>query len=224
VRRLFERGNGADWIALQLEARGINDPDVLRAMRAVPRERFVPPDMTTLAYEDGALPIGHGQTISQPYIVARMTQSLALPAWRAAHNGEQPRVLDVGTGSGYQAAVLAEMGATVVSIELEVDLAERARTTLAALGYAVDVRVGDGSVGAPDEAPFAGIVVGAAAPAVPTPLVEQLLPDGRLVIPIGGRWEQEITLIRRTDDGFSREPVEPAVFVPLLGEHGFGGR
>jgi protein-L-isoaspartate(D-aspartate) O-methyltransferase len=224
VRRLFERGNGADWIALQLEARGINDPDVLRAMRAVLRERFVPPDMTNLAYEDGALPIGHGQTISQPYIVARMTQSLALPAWRAAHGGDAPKVLDVGTGSGYQAAVLAEMGATVVSIELEVDLAERARTTLAALGYVVDVRVGDGSAGAADEAPFAGIVVGAAAPAVPTPLVEQLLPDGRLVIPIGGRWEQEITLIRRTDDGFSHEPVEPAVFVPLLGEHGFGGR
>lgn len=190
-------------------------------MRAVPREMFVPLDARYLSYEDGALPIGLGQTISQPYIVARMTEVLALPEWRAAHEAQQPVVLDVGTGSGYQAAVLAEMGAHVVSVEREPELADRARQTLAELGYAVEVRVGDGSRGAPDAAPFAAIVVAAAAPQVPVPLVEQLLPDGRLVIPIGGRLEQLITLVRRTADGFMQEPVEAAVFVPLLGEHGF---
>jgi protein-L-isoaspartate(D-aspartate) O-methyltransferase len=217
MRRSFER----DWIADQLERRGIKDAEVLRAMRAVPREKFVPVDMRGSAYADGALPIGHGQTISQPYIVASMTQTLALPAWRDAHNGEQPKVLDVGTGSGYQAAVLAEMGANVVSIEREPELADSARRVLEELGYEVKVIVGDGSVGAPDEARFAGIVVAAAAPQVPVPLVEQLLPDGRLVLPIGTRLSQVITLVQPTDDGFVQEPVEPAVFVPLLGEHGF---
>ncbi|MEX2548459.1 MAG: protein-L-isoaspartate(D-aspartate) O-methyltransferase [Chloroflexota bacterium] len=224
MRRWLRRSNGYDWIAEQLERRGITDPEVLRAMRAVPREQFVPLDVRHLAYDDGALPIGHGQTISQPYIVARMTETLALGAWREAHGGEAPKVLDVGTGSGYQAAILAEMGARVVSIELEAALAERALATLASLGYEVDVRVGDGSLGAPDDAPFAGILVAAAAPQVPVPLVEQLLADGRLVIPIGTRMEQVITLVRRTEDGFTQEPVEHAVFVPLLGEHGFGGR
>ncbi len=224
MRRWMRRSNGYDWIAEQLERRGVSDPEVIRAMRAVPREQFVPPELRYLAYDDGALPIGRGQTISQPYIVARMTEVLALGSWREAHGGEQPKVLDVGTGSGYQAAILAEMGARVVSIELEAELAERARRTLLELGYQVDVRVGDGSAGAPDEAPFAGIVVAAAAPQIPVPLVEQLLPDGRLVIPIGTRFEQLITLVRRTEDGFTQEPIEPAVFVPLLGEHGFGGR
>ncbi len=193
-------------------------------MRAVPRERFVPVDLGPRAYDDGALPIGHGQTISQPYIVARMTESLALPAWRAAHGGQTPTVLDVGTGSGYQAAVLAQMGAEVVSIEREPELAERARRLLAELGHGVSVLVGDGSLGAPERAPYAGIVVAAAAPQVPVPLVEQLLPDGRLVIPLGSRTEQVITLVQRTEDGFERQPLEPAVFVPLLGEHGFEGR
>ena len=221
MRRWMRRSNERDWIADQLERRGIKDAEVLRAMRAVPREKFVPADIKGAAYADGALPIGHGQTISQPYIVASMTQTLAMSAWREAHNGEQPKVLDVGTGSGYQAAVLAELGAEVVSIELEPELAEGARRVLEELGYRVDVRVGDGSAGAPDVAPFAGIVVAAAAPQIPVPLVEQLLPDGRLVLPVGTRWEQVITLVRPTGDGFTQEPVEPAVFVPLLGEHGF---
>jgi len=224
MRRWFRRSNEPDWIVDQLVRRGVSDAEVLRAMRAVPREAFVQAEIRHLAHEDGALPIGRGQTISQPYIVARMTEVLALPAWRDAHGGEQPRVLDVGTGSGYQAAILAELGARVVSVELEDELAERARQTLAQLGYDVDVRVGDGSAGAPDQAPFAGIVVAAAAPQIPVPLVEQLLPDGRLVIPIGTRFEQVITLVRRTEDGFTQEPIEPAVFVPLLGEHGFGER
>ena len=224
MRRWMRRSNGYDWIAEQLERRGIKDADVLRAMRTVPREQFVPLEARGMAYMDGALPIGRGQTISQPYIVARMTESLGLPEWRAAHDGERPKVLDVGTGSGYQAAVLAEVGAVVVSIELEAELAERARDVLLTLGYPVDVRVGDGSKGAPDEAPFAGILAAAAAPQVPVPLIEQLLPDGRLVLPIGTRWEQVITLVRRTEDGYTQEPVEPAIFVPLLGEHGFGER
>lgn len=224
MRRWLRRSHDYDWVADQLARRGVSDPEVLRAMRAVPREAFVPLEIRHLAYEDGALPIGRGQTISQPYIVARMTEMLALTAWREAHGGEQPKILDVGTGSGYQAAILAEMGTRVVSIELEAELAERARRTLAELGYDVDVRVGDGSAGALDEAPFAGIVVAAAAPQIPVPLVDQLLPDGRLVIPTGTRFEQVITLVRRTEDGFTQEPGEPAVFVPLLGEHGFGER
>lgn len=223
MRRWFGRGHGADqdWATTQLERRGISDAEVLRAMRTVPRERFVPSDLVRSAYDDGALPIGHGQTISQPYIVASMTQALALAQWSAGHEGARPKVLDVGTGSGYQAAVLAELGASVVSIEREPQLAERARGLLETLGYEVKVVVGDGSAGIEDEAPFAGIVVAAASPEIPVPLVEQLLPDGRLVIPIGTRHDQIITLVQPTDDGFTREPLEPAVFVPLVGEHGF---
>lgn len=213
-----------DWVTRQIEQRGIRDVAVLVALRAVPRERFVPVDVIASAYEDAALPIGHGQTISQPYIVAVMTQALGLTDWSAAHGGERPKVLDVGTGSGYQAAVLAQMGAQVVSIEREEKLAARAEEVLTDLGYDVKVIVGDGSMGAPDAAPFAGIVVAAAAPQVPIPLVDQLLPDGRLVIPIGERKDQLVTLIQPTHEGFTREPVERAVFVPLIGEHGFGAR
>ena len=230
MRRWFRRSKSAgpradqDWVARQLEARGIHDAAVLAAMRAVPREKFVPPDLASQAYDDGALPIGHGQTISQPYIVARMTQALALGDWAAAHDGERPKVLDVGTGSGYQAAILAALGAEVVSVELEAELAEKARLRLLGLGYHVKVVAGDGSRGVPDEAPFAAIVVAAAAPEVPAPLVDQLEGDGRLVLPIGGRLEQVITLVRPDGDGFTREPIEPAVFVPLLGEHGFSSR
>lgn len=211
-------------VRLQLEQRGFSDPDVLAAMRSVPREQFVPAELMEHAYDDNALPIGRGQTISQPYIVARMTEALALPAWRAAHPGQPVRVLDVGTGSGYQAAVLEQMGADVVSIERDAELAEQARQRLADLGYRVRVLVGDGSAGAPAEAPFAGIVVAAATPQVPVPLVEQLAPDGRLVLPIGGRFEQRITRIRRQGDQTLEEPIEAAVFVPLVGEHGFPER
>ena len=193
-------------------------------MGSVPREKFVPPDLASKAYEDGALPIGHGQTISQPYIVASMTRALALGDWSAAHGGARPKVLDVGTGSGYQAAILAALGAQVVSVELEQELAQAARLRLLSLGYDVKVVTGDGSRGVPEEAPFAAIVVAAAAPDVPVPLVEQLQPDGVLVLPIGGRLEQVITLVRPSPGGFTREPIEPAVFVPLLGEHGFSSR
>ncbi|HUP83535.1 MAG TPA: protein-L-isoaspartate(D-aspartate) O-methyltransferase [Candidatus Limnocylindria bacterium] len=230
MRRWFRRSKGdgpradADWIARQIEARGSHASALLAALRSVPREGFVPPQLARQAYEDGALPIGYGQTISQPYIVARMTQALALGDWAAAHDGARPKVLDVGTGSGYQAAILAALGAEVVSIELEPELAEQARLRLIGLGYDVKVITGDGSRGAPEEAPFAAIVVAAAAPDVPVPLVEQLMLDGRLVLPIGSRLEQVITLVRPTADGFTREPIESAVFVPLLGEHGFGSR
>ncbi len=220
MRRWFGRRD-SDWATTQLENRGIRDPAVLRAMRAVPRERFVPAEQRRAAYDDGALPIGHGQTISQPYIVASMTQALALTAWSNAHDGERPKVLDVGTGSGYQAAVLAEMGARVVSIERDPELAAGARRILTELGYEVQLEVGDGSAGVPSAGPFAGIIVAAASPQVPVPLVEQLLADGRLVIPLGNRSGQVIALIKRTEDGFSREPIEPAMFVPLVGEHGF---
>ena len=157
-------------------------------MRAVPRERFVPPDLAAPAYDDGALPIGHGQTISQPYIVASMTQALALPAWSAAHGGARPKVLDVGTGSGYQAAVLAEMGAQVVSIEREPELADACAPAARGAGLP---REGDrrrrqrGRAGMTRRLPASSSA--AASPEVPVPLVDQLVPDGRLVIPIGTR-------------------------------------
>jgi len=211
-------------VTTQLEARGIRDPEVLNAMRLVPRERFVPPDLAEDAYVDNALPIGHGQTISQPYIVARMTEALEVPAWREAHPGKDANVLDVGTGSGYQAAVLAQMGAHVVSIERDAELAREADLRLAELGFEVDVMVGDGTNGAPSRAPFCGIVVAAASPAIPRPLVDELTDDGRLVIPVGTRWEQRIMLVRRTGGETITETLEPAVFVPLVGEHGFPDR
>jgi protein-L-isoaspartate(D-aspartate) O-methyltransferase len=208
----------------QLAARRITDEAVLDAMRRVPRERFVPPDLERHAYDDNALPIGNGQTISQPYIVARMSQAIALGEWQAAHPDRRLKVLDVGTGSGYQAAVLAEMGADVVSIERDAALADAARERLTLLGYNVRVVLGDGSAGLPAEAPFAGIVVAAAAPDVPHPLVEQLDDDARLVVPVGDRWEQRMVVVRRRNGEAAIETIEPAVFVPLVGEHGFSDR
>jgi protein-L-isoaspartate(D-aspartate) O-methyltransferase len=206
----------------QLERRGVRDRAVLAAMALVPREAFVPPDQRGRAYEDGALPIGQGQTISQPFIVARMTESLALTGdwpWSAP----RPRVLDVGTGSGYQAAVLAQMGAVVVSIERDPDLAEAARQRLAALGYAVEVHVGDGSLGYEPAAPYAGIVVAAAAPSVPEALVRQLADGARLVVPVGSRATQRLTIVRRVGDGSETTTGEACVFVPLVGSQGHAG-
>jgi protein-L-isoaspartate(D-aspartate) O-methyltransferase len=188
------------WIETQLVRRGIDDERVLGAMARVPRERFVPQKLRRHAYSDDALALSHGQTISQPFIVALICEALAL------RGGET--VLDVGTGSGYQAAVLAELGASVVSIERIAELAEQARANLAAAGYDVEVRVGDGALGAPDRAPFDGIAVAAAADAVPPALLEQLAPDGRLVLPLG---EQ---LVRLTRAGV--EVLAPARFVPLV--------
>jgi protein-L-isoaspartate(D-aspartate) O-methyltransferase len=194
----------------QIESRGIRDAAVLAALRAVPRHAFVPEEARPRAYEDRPLPIGHGQTISQPYIVAFMTESAGLSA------GE--RVLEVGTGSGYQAAVLAEVAAEVYSIEIVEPLAKRAAATLAELGYEnVHVRHGDGYGGWPEAAPFDAIVVTAAAPRVPQALLDQLAPDGRLVIPVG-EFVQELEVHTRTPDGIRVHRTLAVRFVPMTGE------
>ena len=202
-------------VAGQLERRGIRDRRVLDAMRSVPREAFVPDLSPSSAYYDRALPIDQGQTISQPYIVARMTELL----------GVEPgdRVLEIGTGSGYQAAVLARLGARVVSIERHEALARAAAETLRTLGIqGVEVRVGDGSRGDPDGASWDGIIVTAAAPEVPQELREQLAIGGRLVIPVGARWEQELLVVeRRSESEWTEKSDGPVVFVPLVGEAGW---
>ena len=200
-----------------LARRGIRDERVLAAVAAVPRELFVPEELAHEAYADRALPIGRGQTISQPYMVATIAAALEL-------RGDE-RVLDVGTGSGYQAAVLAELAAEVVSIERVPELAARARETLARAGYErVDVRVGDGTLGVPDRAPFDGIAVAAAAPAVPEALYEQLAPGGRVVVPVGTRNDQWLEVVTRGEHGPDRRRTVPCRFVPLLGSEGFDDR
>jgi protein-L-isoaspartate(D-aspartate) O-methyltransferase len=199
----------------QLRARGISDERVLDAMARVPRELFVPPEERALAYDDAALPIGYGQTISQPYMVARICSELAL-------RGSE-RVLDVGTGSGYQAAVLAELAHEVHTIERIRELAAYAREALAAAGYAsrVEVHVGDGSLGVPEHAPFAAIAIAAAAPEIPAALYEQLEPRGRLVVPVGSRRHQLLQVVVQSPEGPAVLRTVPCRFVPLLGEHGF---
>jgi protein-L-isoaspartate(D-aspartate) O-methyltransferase len=183
-------------------------------MARVPRELFVPPDLRTRAYEDAALPIGHGQTISQPYMVARICEELAL-------RGPE-RVLDVGTGSGYQAAVLAELAREVHTIERIPELVEQARANLAAAGIAnVAVHVGDGTLGLPDRAPFQAIAVAAAAPEPPPSLYDQLTPGGRLVVPVGRRSGQELLVVVRSPEGPAVLRSVPCRFVPLVGEEGF---
>jgi protein-L-isoaspartate(D-aspartate) O-methyltransferase len=200
----------------QLRARDIQDERVLEVMAAVPRELFVPEEERRGAYRDAALPIGHGQTISQPYMVARIAEALAL------RPGEL--VLDVGTGSGYQAAVLAQLGADVVTIERIPELAEQARANLAAAGYTqVEVRVGDGTLGVPERAPFDAIAVAAAAPAFPETLYDQLRPRGRLVVPVGGQRAQRLEVIVRSPEGPAVVHSVPCRFVPLVGEEGFAG-
>ena len=203
-------GERMRMVEQQLLPRGITDPRVIGAMGRVPRERFVPLERQRFAYDDRPLPIGYRQTISQPYIVAYMTEALRL----------QPgaRVLEIGTGSGYQAAVLAELAARVYSIEIVPALAERARETLTALGYAnVEVRLGDGYAGWPEEAPFDAIIVTAAPDHVPEPLVEQLASGGRMIIPVG-QDRQSLTLITRTGDEVTRERMLGVLFVPMTGE------
>ena len=202
----------------QLRGRDIDDERVLEAMGRVPRELFLPEDVRGRAYDDAALPIGAGQTMSQPYMVARIVQEAGL------RGGE--RVLDVGTGSGYQAAVLAELGADVHTIERIPELAEQARRNLADAGYAgrVEVHVGDGTRGLPEHAPFDAIAVAAAAPGLPSSLYEQLAPGGRLVVPVGELTGQELQVIVPTAEGPAVLRTVPCRFVPLLGEEGFNGR
>ncbi len=198
-------------VSRQIEARDVRDPRVLRAMRNVPRHLFVPESQRRHAYEDRPLPIGHRQTISQPYIVALMTELAAVKP--------DDRVLEIGTGSGYQAAVLAEMGVRVFSIEIVEPLAKRAKKTLDALGYGkrVEVRHGDGYAGWPAHAPFDAVVVTAAPPKIPEPLKQQLKVGGRLVIPVGDYF-QKLVVVTRTEKGFRKRSVAPVRFVPMTGK------
>ena len=201
-----------EMVKHQLAGRDITSPRVLEAMGRVPRHRFVLKEWEGQAYEDRALPIRHGQTISQPYIVALMTQ-LADPK-----SGDS--VLDIGTGSGYQAAVLAEMGAKVASIEIVPQLAEEAKKRLAELKYDVEVKAGDGFRGWPDRAPFQAIILAAAAPDIPRPLLEQLAPGGKLVLPVDtpGGWQDLLVITKDADGKLHRKSVVPVAFVPMTGE------
>jgi protein-L-isoaspartate(D-aspartate) O-methyltransferase len=200
----------------QLRERDIADERVLAAMERVPRELFVPLELHDRAYEDAALPIGGGQTISQPYMVARICEALAL------HGREH--VLDVGTGSGYQAAVIAELAAEVDTIERIPELAEVARANLVAAGYGkVQVHVGDGTRGLPERAPFDAIAVAAAAPNLPQSLYDELKPRGRLVVPVGRRRVQRLEVVIRSPEGPAVVKSVPCRFVPLVGEEGFAG-
>jgi protein-L-isoaspartate(D-aspartate) O-methyltransferase len=215
-------GNGSqvlapDWDAQraamvdeQLRARDIRSPRVLEAMRKVPRHVFVPESQRGNAYEDGPLPIGHGQTISQPYIVAFMTQALDVRA--------TDRVLEIGTGSGYQAAVLGELAKEVYTIEIVTPLAERARETLTALGYRnVHVRAGNGYLGWPEQAPFDRVIVTAAPDEVPPALVDQLSGGGLMAIPVG-TIDQELRILRKTAAGLETLQTLPVRFVPMTGK------
>jgi len=204
----------AEMVEQQLRRRGIHDERVLAAMASVPRERFVPEDARRRAYEDMALPIAAGQSISQPYMVARMTELLAV----------QPgdRILEIGTGSGYQAAILATLEAEVVTIERHAELAIAARARLADLGFtdAVEVRVGDGSLGVP-RGRFDGIVVTAGAPQTPRSLRDQLRDRGRLVVPVGPREIQRLVVVTRDGDTWDERVTDACVFVPLVGAAGW---
>jgi protein-L-isoaspartate(D-aspartate) O-methyltransferase len=204
----------ARMVERQLRRRGIADERVLAAMGEVPREEFVPQRSRRSAYADSALPIGAEQTISQPWVVAAICQALAL--------GGGERVLEVGTGSGYSAAVLARLAATVIGIERHESLARAAAAALAATGVDnVRVMVGDGSRGHPEEAPFEAIAVHASAPAAPPALLDQLADGGRLVVPIATGESDELTLLRRVGERIEREPIAPCRFVPLIGAEGF---
>jgi len=205
----------AEMIEKQLRARGIRDERVLEAMLRIPREQFVPEDLRDQAYSDAPLPIGFGQTITQPYMTALMAQSLAL-------SGEE-KVLDVGTGSGYHAAVLGALARRVISIERIPELVVLARSNLMRTGLDKNITVvcGDGSLGWPEEAPFDAISVAAASPYMPQPLLNQLRDPGTLVIPIGPREDQDLRVVRKENGRISARAASACRFVPLLGSHGF---
>jgi protein-L-isoaspartate(D-aspartate) O-methyltransferase len=206
----------ARMVERQLRGRGIEDERVLAAMGEVPREEFLPEGLRRRAYADSALPIGEEQTISQPWIVAAICQGLRL--------GGGELVLEVGTGSGYSAAVLSLLTGHVVSVERHEPLSRRARRALESLGVGnVELMVGDGSLGVPGRAPFDAIAVHATAPEAPPALLAQLVEGGRLVVPIASGEADMLTVLRRAGDGFEREVIGPCRFVPLIGEAGFGG-
>jgi protein-L-isoaspartate(D-aspartate) O-methyltransferase len=214
-------GAETDFVALrqamiegQLADRGIRDPRVLNAMLTVPRHLFVPQTERIYAYQDRPLPIGQNQTISQPYIVALMTELLLLQ--------EGDKVLEIGTGSGYQAAVLGQLAGEVHTIERHADLAALAESLLREIGADnVQVHIGDGSLGWPQSAPYDAILATASAPSAPQPLLEQLAVGGRLVLPVGGVRQQTLQRWVRNEDGFDHEDVTPVAFVPLIGEYGW---
>jgi protein-L-isoaspartate(D-aspartate) O-methyltransferase len=200
----------------QLVARGIRSPAVLEAMAQIPRHLFVPPELAARAYADSALPIAGGQTISQPYIVALMTEALA--------PSRDERILEIGTGSGYQTAVLAELAGEVFTIERHAELADAARGTLAELGYGnVRFRTGDGTLGWSESAPYHGVLVAAGAPALPAELGTQLRSGGRLIVPVGTLREQDLYRYWKEGDRLRPEWLTRCRFVPLVGEEGWGG-
>lgn len=208
------QGDRKQMVRKQLAARDIHDNRVLSAMSQVPRHRFVPAEHHHMAYADGPLPIGSGQTISQPYIVALMTQLLGLTG--------NERVLEVGTGSGYQAAILSLLAGEIHTIERHADLARKASAVLGDLGIQnVHVHIGDGSQGYPPAAPYQAILVTAAAPEAPQALLQQLDQDGRLVIPVGSRLGQYLQTWTRQGDDYDRQVHVPVAFVPLRGEFGW---
>ena len=200
----------------QIARRGINSPRILEAFSEIPRHLFIPVDQHLYAYADGPLPIGKGQTISQPYIVAYMTMHLNL-------KGDE-RVLEIGTGSGYQAAILGKLAAEVHTVERHSPLAKSASRLLEDLGFNnIQIHQGDGTNGLPDFAPYDGIMVTAAAPEVPAPLLSQLADGGRLIMPVGGRIGQVLHLYQRRGEEITREDLAPVAFVPLIGDHGWPG-
>ncbi|MFA7198620.1 MAG: protein-L-isoaspartate(D-aspartate) O-methyltransferase [Methanoculleus sp.] len=210
------RDEREEMVEFQVRARGVRDERVLAAMRKIPRHLFVPKGFERAAYEDRPLPIGEGQTISQPYIVAVMTEQLEL--------SPQDRVLEIGTGSGYQAALLAELAGTVISLERLPELADRAQQTLARAGVTgVRVVVGDGTKGYPPEAPYDAIIVTAASPSIPEPLIDQLGKGGRLIAPVGPRDCQDLIKLVKQEGRVEKIPLGGVCFVPLIGQFGWRG-
>jgi len=203
-----------EMVRQQIKARGIRQERVLETMQSVPRHLFVPAQSRHSAYYDGPLSIGQGQTISQPYIVALMTEALELKGYE--------RVLEIGTGSGYQTAILSQLASLVYTVERIPELAHEAQDLLHQLGYQnVQIRVADGTLGWPEYAPYDAIIVTAASPDVPEPLTEQLAEGGRLVAPVGGSWSQSLVRIRRQGGRLRRQELTTVAFVPLIGQYGW---